>query len=133
MNAANGGARVLIGSGGYCACVEHHDFGRNSINGALQAAIEQLPLDGRAIGLRRAAAKVLHVIGRHKLIITTGHLASFLHAILEWVYDQVNRWQNSRDRIVRSATLDAAAASDLDAVSGSVRFGVPHETSHSVS
>ncbi len=69
MNAANSGARVLIGSGGDRAGIQDDDFGRAGIARAFQAAIGQLPLDGRAVSLRRAAAEVLHMVRRHRLII----------------------------------------------------------------
>ena len=69
MNAANRGARVLVCRGGNGAGIQDDNFGRAGIAGAFQAAIEQLPLDGSAIGLRRAAPEVLHVIRRHRLII----------------------------------------------------------------
>ena len=69
MNAANGGARVLIGGGGDGTGIQDNDFGFDGSAGALHAAIEQLALDGRAVGLGRAASEVLHMISRHEVII----------------------------------------------------------------
>ncbi len=69
VNAANGGTRVLIGGGGHRACVQDNHFGLDGSAGALHAAVEQLALDGRAIGLGRAASEVLHMISGHSVII----------------------------------------------------------------
>ena len=95
MNAANGGARVLIGSRGDRAGIQDDDFGRAGIARAFQAAIGQLPLDGRAVSLRRAAAEVLHMIGRHKLIILS---VGALRAVSKRVYDHNQRMAKSDDR-----------------------------------
>ena len=69
MNAADGGTRVLIGRRGDGAGVQDDDFGFCGGGGALQPAVEQLALDGGAIGLGRAASEVLDMISRHKAII----------------------------------------------------------------
>ncbi len=69
MNAADGGASILIGGGRDATCVKDDDFGLHHSTGALQAAVEQLALDSRAVGLGRAAPEILHMIGRHKTII----------------------------------------------------------------
>ena len=69
MNAADGGAGVLIGGRGHGAGVENDDLGFVGGPGAQQSALEQSPLNGGAVCLGRSAAEVLHVIGRHKLII----------------------------------------------------------------
>ncbi len=62
MNAANGGAGVLIGGRGNGASVEDDDFGLAGGASALQAAIEQLALNRCAVGLGGAASEVLHMI-----------------------------------------------------------------------
>jgi hypothetical protein len=43
-----------------------------------------LPLNGRAIGLGRAASEVLHMIGRHRLIILSANLRLSFGACIEW-------------------------------------------------
>jgi hypothetical protein len=85
VNAANGGARVLIGRGGYCASVENDDFGFGGTTGARQAAIEQLALNGRAISLGRAASEVLHMVGRHRMIILSANLRLSFASCAAWV------------------------------------------------
>ena len=77
MDAANGGAGVLIGSSGDRAGIQHDDFGLVGIAGALESALEQLTLNGCAVSLGRAAAEVLYMIGRHRLIILSGRLDVF--------------------------------------------------------
>jgi len=69
LDAANGGAGILIGGSGNGAGVQDDDFGLVRSARALEAAIEQLTLNGRAVGLGRAAPEVLHMIRRHRLII----------------------------------------------------------------
>ena len=96
MNAANGGARVLIGSSGDRAGIEDDDFGRAGIARAFQAAIDQLPLDCCAVSLRRTAAEVLHVIRRHRLIILSVNIGA-LRAMSERVYDHSQRMAKSDD------------------------------------
>ncbi len=96
MNAANGGARVLIGSSGDRAGIQDDDFGRAGIARAFQAALEQLPLDCCAIGLRRTAAEVLHMVGRHRLIILSV-IGDALRAASKRVYDHSQRMAKSVD------------------------------------
>ena len=72
MDAADGGARVLIGRCGDGAGIQDDDFGLDGGGGALQPATEQLALDGGAIGLGRAASEVLDMISRHQGIILGG-------------------------------------------------------------
>ena len=69
MNAPDGGAHVLVGRGGYRAGVQDDEFGLYGSSGALQSAIEQLPLNRCAVGLRSAASEVLDMISRHLIII----------------------------------------------------------------
>ena len=97
MDAANGGARVLIRCCGDGAGIQHDNFGRAGIVCAFQAAIEQLPLDCRAIGLRSAAAEVLYVIRRHQLIILSV-TAGALRAKSKRVYDHNRRMAKSSNR-----------------------------------
>jgi hypothetical protein len=84
MDAANGGAGVLIGSRGDCACVQHDHFGFISGGSALKAMIEQLPLDSGAVGLGSAASEILHMVRRHVAIILS-QSTSLLRGQLQWV------------------------------------------------
>jgi len=90
MNAADCSARVLIGSRSDGAGVQDYDFGRAGIACAFQAAVEQLPLDGCAIGLRCTTAEVFYVIRRHKLIITSVN-GGALRDSSRQVYDHIQR------------------------------------------
>jgi len=76
MNAANGGARVLIGGRGHGTGIEDDDLGIARQIGASESTREQLALERSAIGLGRATAEVLHVKGRHTTIIRP-HLQAF--------------------------------------------------------
>lgn len=69
MNAANGGAGVLVGGGGYGAGVEDSDSGIGRLVGALQSALLKLTLDGRAVRLGGAASEILHVESSHASIL----------------------------------------------------------------
>ena len=69
MDAADGSAGVPIGGRGYRASVENDDLGFAGRASAQQTALEQLPLDGRAVRLCSAASEVLDVVGCHVLII----------------------------------------------------------------
>ncbi len=70
MYAANGGARILIGRGGYGAGIEHDELGFNRGGGTLQAALGQLAFYGSSVRLGGAAAKILDVVSRHGSIVT---------------------------------------------------------------
>ena len=74
MYTTDGGPGVLVGRRRYSTRVENYDFRLRSGGGARQAAIKQLPLDRRAISLGRTTSEVLHVIGRHRLIILSAKL-----------------------------------------------------------
>lgn len=69
MDAANGGARVLIGGCRYGAGIQDDHFGLIERRGAFQAALFELALDGGAVGLGRAAAKILYVVTCHRTIV----------------------------------------------------------------
>jgi hypothetical protein len=76
MDAADGGTGVLIGSSGDGASVQDDYFGLIG-GGSLETVIEQLPLNGRAIGLCCTASEVLHVIGGHIFIILSQSMLLF--------------------------------------------------------
>jgi len=68
MHTADGGARILIGGGGYGAGIEDDDFRRGRRQSTLHPELAELALDGRAIGLSRPASEVLYVKGSHALL-----------------------------------------------------------------
>jgi hypothetical protein len=69
VNAADCGARILIGGGGHGTSIQDDNFGSMGRACPQQTAFQQLALDGSAIRLGRTAAEVLHMISCHKLII----------------------------------------------------------------
>jgi hypothetical protein len=69
MDATDGCTGVLIGGGRYGTGVQHHDFGLGGSFGTFQSAVTELALDGRAIGLSSAAAKVLYIESSHRTIV----------------------------------------------------------------
>lgn len=62
MNAADGGAGVLISGSGYGAGVENNESGFRGLVGPLQAAFAELAFDGGAVGLGGSAAEIRHVV-----------------------------------------------------------------------
>jgi len=62
---ANGVAGLRVGGGGYRAGVEDDDVGGTERRGGGVTGVEQLALDGGAIGLRGAAAELFDKEGRH--------------------------------------------------------------------
>ena len=68
MNAAYGGAGILVGGGSYGAGVEHDESGRGGLVGALQAPFQQLAFDGGAVGLGGPAAEICYVESCHVLL-----------------------------------------------------------------
>ena len=131
MDAANGGARVLVCRCGHGAGIQDYNFGRVGIARAFQAAIEQLALNRGAIGLRRATAEILHVIRRHQLIILTV-TAGALRAKSKQVYDHIQRMANRAiENLLGNHRREGCILTP--AVSGSAWSGVSHETSHSAS
>jgi hypothetical protein len=83
--AANGGASVLIRRRCNRASVENHDLRATRGAGTLETAIEQLPLDGSAVGLGGPASEVLNMVGRHGLIILSAKLRLGFKACIGWV------------------------------------------------
>ena len=70
MDAANGGAGILIRGGGHGAGVENDDLRLGGNAGAVESALSELSFDGGSVGLGGAAAKVLYVEGTHRTIVT---------------------------------------------------------------
>ncbi len=69
MEAADGGAGVLIGCGGDRASVEDYDSCVVGFGGAFQALLLELAFNRGAICLGCAAAKIFHVESRHAFIL----------------------------------------------------------------
>ena len=90
MNAADGGARVLVGRRRHRAGVENNHLRVIRRSGALQAAVQQLPLDGSAVGLCSPAPEVFNVISRHRIIISSANLRLSFTLCAPRVYDSVN-------------------------------------------
>ncbi len=70
MNTADGGASVLVGSGGHSTGIEDHESGFRGLAGSLQPALPQLALYGGAVRLGSAAAEICHVESCHVSILT---------------------------------------------------------------
>ena len=62
---ADGVASLRISGGGDGAGVEHDDIGRGRVGGEGEAAIAELALDGRAVGLRGTAAELFDEESAH--------------------------------------------------------------------
>jgi len=69
MNAADGGASILVGGRGDGAGVQHHYLRLARLLGPFQPLSTQLLLQGSPVRLGGAAAKVLHVETGHGAII----------------------------------------------------------------
>ena len=69
MNTTDGRACILIGSGRDGAGVQNNNFCIRRSRSTLQTALFKLAFDGSAIGLRRAATKILYVKTRHRTIV----------------------------------------------------------------
>lgn len=63
---ANGVTGLSIGGGSNSASVDDDEFGVPGRGRGRAAAVEELTLDGGAVGLRGAAAKLLDVEGGHR-------------------------------------------------------------------
>ena len=74
MDAAYGGTGILIGGRGNGAGVKNNDLSLCGGVGPRESVIQQLAFDGCSIGLGRAASEILHMIGRHSLIILSAKL-----------------------------------------------------------
>ena len=61
---------IFIRALGYRAGIQHHNFGVASRPGALQSALQKLPLQRRPVRLGSAAAKILYVEASHAPILT---------------------------------------------------------------
>ncbi len=70
MNAANRGARILVGRCGDRTRVQNHDLGAARGLGAFQSARRELTINGGAVGLCGAATKILNVETAHAYILT---------------------------------------------------------------
>ncbi len=70
VNAANGGAYVLVGRSRDRARVQDDDLGVLRRPGGMPTALRELALDGGAVGLGCAATEVLNEIRRHGVIIS---------------------------------------------------------------
>jgi len=62
---SNGVAGLGVSGGGHGAGVENQDVGKGGFGGRSAAAVEQLALDGGAVGLRGAATELLDEESRH--------------------------------------------------------------------
>lgn len=69
VNAADGGTGVLVGRSCNGTGVEDDDLGAGCCVGALEALILELALNRGAVGLGRAAPKILYVKTRHHTIV----------------------------------------------------------------
>jgi hypothetical protein len=65
MNAADGGAGVLVSGGRYGASVENDQAGSRGLVSALQAPFEQLVFNRGTVGLSGPAAEICHIESRH--------------------------------------------------------------------
>jgi len=69
MNAADGGPGVLIGGSSDRAGIQDHDLGVRGCRSSIETVALELAFDGRTIGLRRTAAKILYVKSCHHTIV----------------------------------------------------------------
>jgi hypothetical protein len=67
MDAADGGARVLIGGSCDGASVKHDNLSLRGGASTSEAALTKLTLNGSAVGLGGPAAKVLYIETAHSL------------------------------------------------------------------
>jgi hypothetical protein len=70
VDAADGGARVLISGRSHAARINYHYFGLSRGLGWLKPAVAELAFDSRAVGLGGAAAEVLYIETGHVSILT---------------------------------------------------------------
>jgi len=68
VNLANGVAGLRISGGGDRAGVHYDDIGGCGVGCGDAAAITELPFEGGGVGLRRAAAELCNVKGRHVVV-----------------------------------------------------------------
>ena len=67
MKTTDGGTGVMIGRSGDRTRVQNDDFSIGGGLGAAHSTAFQLPLNGRSVGLGRAAAEVFHVKAGHEV------------------------------------------------------------------
>jgi hypothetical protein len=65
MNAADGGAGVLVRGGGHGAGVENYESSVCRLTGALQTALSKLMFESSAVCLGRPASEIFHEERRH--------------------------------------------------------------------
>ena len=70
MDAADGGAGIVIGGGGDGAGIEHDEFSAVGSSGAFESLLLELALEGGAVGLGGAASEVLDVESCHETSVT---------------------------------------------------------------
>ena len=69
MDAPDGGAGILIGSGGYRTCIEDDNLSFMQGGCSRQTAIRELALYSSAVRLGRSTAKILYVKSCHSHIV----------------------------------------------------------------
>ena len=69
IDPANGGTRILVGRSRHRARVQDDDARFLAFGSPLQPALAELPFHSRAIGLGRAAAKILYIKTSHPNIV----------------------------------------------------------------
>jgi len=70
VDAADSGSSVPVRFGGHGTSINNHNVGLSRIQRWVQALIEELTLDCRAVGLGGPASEILHVKARHGSILT---------------------------------------------------------------
>ena len=70
VDAADGGAGIVIGGGGDGAGVEHDEFGAGDGGSAVESLLLELALDRGAVGLGGAASEILDVESSHGTSVT---------------------------------------------------------------
>jgi CheY-like chemotaxis protein len=87
VNSANGSAGILVCRGRDRASIQNNDFRVRGRRRAFQSAFFELPLNASAIGLGRAATKILYVKTCHGTIVAaqTGPKATGRARTLTWV------------------------------------------------
>ena len=103
MNAADGGAGVLISRGGHGAGVENNKSGFRGLFGALQTAFPQLAFDGRTVRLGSPAAEIYNMISRHRIMLAQSVGICAHTSVANWRWfgqpssggkQTVRRWQH---------------------------------------
>jgi len=92
VNATDRSPGVLVGGGGYGACVKYHDAGGIRLGGAIQSALLKLALYGGAVRLGRAAAEIFDVKSCHVCILACRGGACLVCGLAVWVDTPVRRF-----------------------------------------